>query len=97
MQNQNRSLKQELLQTSKTEEEKRKQLIEKFQGSLEGIAKQLGKSFSNEPLLKYIYKIYYIHWNRFIFSSHIFYACDALRKETFLLAVLKTTVKGKIN
>ena len=36
-------MKQDLIQTAKTEENKRKQLINKFQGSLEGITKQLGK------------------------------------------------------
>ena len=42
LQNQNRSMKNEIVQSSKGEEEKRKQLIEKFQGSLEGITQKLG-------------------------------------------------------
>ena len=36
-------MKQELVQSAKTEENKRKQLINKFQGSLDGITTQLGK------------------------------------------------------
>jgi len=51
LQNQNRSMKQDLVQTAKSEEGKRKQLINKFQGSLEGITKQLDKnSETNENL-----------------------------------------------
>ena len=36
-------MKQESVQSAKTEENKRKQLINKFQGSLDGITTQLGK------------------------------------------------------
>ena len=42
LQKQNRSMKQEMIQKSKTEEENRKALIDKFQGSLEEITKSLG-------------------------------------------------------
>ena len=44
LQNQNRKMKVDQLRITKDEEERRKQLIEKFQGSLENITKQLGKS-----------------------------------------------------
>ena len=37
-------MKQEMIQKAKTEEENRKALIDKFQGSLEEITKSLGKS-----------------------------------------------------
>ena len=37
-------MKQEMIQKSKTEEENRKALIDKFQGSLEEITKSLGKA-----------------------------------------------------
>ena len=37
-------MKQEMIQKSKTEEENRKALIDKFQGSLEEITKSLGKT-----------------------------------------------------
>ena len=42
LQNQNRKVKTEQLRIAKEEEDRRKQLIEKFQGSLENITKQLG-------------------------------------------------------
>ena len=38
-------MKQEMIQKSKTEEENRKALIDKFQGSLEEITKSLGKDY----------------------------------------------------
>ena len=38
-------MKQEMIQKSKTEEENRKALIDKFQGSLEEITKSLGKKY----------------------------------------------------
>ena len=38
-------MKQEMIQKSKTEEENRKALIDKFQGSLEEITKSLGKNY----------------------------------------------------
>ena len=41
-QNQNKKMKAEQLRLAKDEEDRRKQLIEKFQGSLENITKQLG-------------------------------------------------------
>ena len=41
-QNQNKKMKAEQLRLAKEEEDRRKQLIEKFQGSLENITKQLG-------------------------------------------------------
>ena len=43
-QNQNKKMKAEQLRLAKDEEDRRKQLIEKFQGSLENITKQLGIS-----------------------------------------------------
>ena len=38
-------MKQEMIQKSKTEEENRKALIDKFQGSLEEITKSLGTNY----------------------------------------------------
>ena len=45
-------MKQEMIQKSKTEEENRKALIDKFQGSLEEITKSLGKNIFSAPTLK---------------------------------------------
>lgn len=52
LQNQNRKVKTEQLRIAKEEEDRRKQLIEKFQGSLENITKQLG-SFTPCNFYKY--------------------------------------------
>lgn len=53
LQNQNRKVKTEQLRIAKEEEDRRKQLIEKFQGSLENITKQLdSNSESNLELRK---------------------------------------------
>merc|ERR1719447_1941077 len=52
LQKQNRSMKQEMIQKSKTEEENRKALIDKFQGSLEGITKSLEKNSEFNSTLK---------------------------------------------
>ena len=46
-------MKQEMIQKSKTEEENRKALIDKFQGSLEEITKSLGIIFSSPPTRKW--------------------------------------------
>lgn len=52
LQKQNRSMKQEMIQKSKTEEENRKALIDKFQGSLEEITKSLEKNSEFNNTLK---------------------------------------------
>ena len=48
-------MKQEMIQKSKTEEENRKALIDKFQGSLEEITKSLGKIIFSPPTQKWGY------------------------------------------
>lgn len=52
LQKQNRSMKQEMIQKTKAEEENRKALIDKFQGSLEGITKSLEKNSEVNNMLK---------------------------------------------
>ena len=46
-------MKQEMIQKSKTEEENRKALIDKFQGSLDEITKSLGKTPPSSPPTQY--------------------------------------------
>ena len=72
-------MKQESVQSAKTEENKRKQLINKFQGSLDGITTQLGK-----------YNFDFFTWAYGLSSYGDFMVLFIILLHTTIIAILKS-------